>query len=245
MKCAWKLGVVAAFCALPVATSLSLAPGAQPAEASATLSLPLDPTTLEFFEVSLSNVVNRALADEEANDGQGGWTDQGPGCDMRGFGAGQKNYGGVPFRILEPLSCVVLNSRQRPQSKLPQRVTIPVNRRADVLYVLHTGALLISGRTNWTYVIHYTNGRQSAIPVVPGVNVRNWEASNNPEFDNPPGMRTVPAPERVGNALAPVCGAYIMEWLNPRRDTPIRAIEMISSGDGIPILLAITGGVRQ
>jgi hypothetical protein len=120
-------------------------------------------------------------------------------------------------------------------------VTIPVNRKADALYFLHTGALLKPGATNWTYVIGYADGRRQVIPVLPGVNVRNWENSNNPEFDNPQGMRTTPAPERVGNALSPVCGVYVTEWTNPRSDTAIRTIEMVSAEQGVPILLAITG----
>jgi hypothetical protein len=140
---------------------------------------------------------------------------------------------------------VVLHSRQRPQSKLPQSVTIPVGRKADVLCFLHSGAMLAPGMTNWTYRIRYADGKRETIPVIPGVNVRNWENSNNPEFDHPPGLHTAPAPDRVGNTLSPMCGVYVTQWLNPRREVAIKEIEMVSAGEGVPILLAITGGVKK
>jgi hypothetical protein len=33
----------------------------------------------------------------------------------------------------------------------------------------------------------------------------------------------------------------VTEWTNPRSDTAIRTIEMVSAEQGVPILLAITG----
>ena len=54
-----------------------------------------------FHAVDLAPAVNRGFADEEPDDGQGGWTDEGPN-DMRNLPTGEWRLNGVPFRILGP-----------------------------------------------------------------------------------------------------------------------------------------------
>ena len=77
--------------------------------------------------VDLSGVANRALADDVDNDGKGGWTDQGPGADMRLLATGRRSFGGVPFFIPPgDKSVVVLKSANRNPGNLPDKVSIPV-----------------------------------------------------------------------------------------------------------------------
>jgi hypothetical protein len=52
----------------------------------------------EIIYVDLSKVANRSLADDVADDGQGGWTDEGPDKDMRRLPTGDQVIGGMPFR---------------------------------------------------------------------------------------------------------------------------------------------------
>jgi hypothetical protein len=140
----------------------------------------------------------------------------------------------------------VLQSRYRPAwTPVPKSVTITVGRKADVLYFLHSGAWLFGDVLQWSYVLTYADGTTERIPVIAGVNVRDWGRANVKEFDDPPGMRTTVAPEHVANTLAPTCGMYITEWLNPHPEADIKEIEMLSAGEGVPILLAITGGVKR
>jgi hypothetical protein len=237
-----EIRTLAARTDLSVVRAIPPRPG--PVAAPAVVPL-VDPQRLKFFEVDLSRVVNRALADDQADDGVGGWSDQGPGYDMRGLPPGRKLYDGVPFTILAPRSCVVLQSKYRPQSKLPSRVRIPVGRKADVLYFLHSGAWITPNQTHWSYIVRYRSGRTRTIPVVEGVNVRDWGHANITEFADTPTMRTVVAPEKAANTLSPTCGVYRTEWLNPHPGYTIREIEMVSEKQGVPILLAITGGVRK
>ena len=40
--------------------------------------------------------------DEKANDGKGGWSDQGAGNDAANFKYNQKEFAGIPFHITDP-----------------------------------------------------------------------------------------------------------------------------------------------
>lgn len=50
-------------------------------------------------EVDTSSVVNRALRDQVAGDGKGGWTDQGPDNDLAAFTLSNLDVLGIPFSI--------------------------------------------------------------------------------------------------------------------------------------------------
>lgn len=52
--------------------------------------------------LDLSKVANVDFKDEIANDGQGGWSDQGPENDMRSFDVKRTDFGGMTFQILDP-----------------------------------------------------------------------------------------------------------------------------------------------
>jgi hypothetical protein len=228
--------------------TLSVRPGEPPK--SAALAKPeskplMDPNTLEFAVIDLSKLVNRSLGDEQADDGKGGWSDQGSSADMKGFPTGKKMNEGVPFEILSPLSCIVLDSPARPQSKLPKSVVIPMDRKADALFFLHSGAYLEAGKLHWTYRILYADGKSEEIKMVAGANIRDWSQANLTDFENTKTTRTTVWPDKVGNVLSPTCGVYRLEWLNPRPKEAIKSVEMISAGRGVPILLAVTAGAKK
>lgn len=227
--------------------TISVRPGEQPKKlpTKSVAKYLVDTNTLSFSTISLATLVNRSLADEQADDGKGGWSDQGPDSDMKGLSTGSKTNEGVPFELLAPQTCIVLDSSQRPQSKLPKSVTIPIDLKANVLYFLHSGAWLNAGKTHWIYTVNYADGKKEEINVVAGVNVRDWSSANVTDFENTQTMRTTVWPELVGNKLSPACGIFQMEWLNPRPDVAIQNIEMTSSGNGVPILLAITAGQQK
>ncbi len=229
---------------------LGNAPDMGPYEIAGThqvLERPAIPGNLEYFPVDLSALVNREFADEKADDGQGGWSDQGPTTDLRMFPTGEQVFNGVSFTILSPKGCVVLRSNQRPQSaELPESVTIPVNRKADVLFFLHSGAWLGDGRHHWSYVIHRGDGTQEKIDVVGGENIRDW-SSPNPDL---PFDREYPTTTKVAwtgsNPTFDKVSVYMMAWVNTHDWCDVTNVEMTSpEGDGVPILLAVTGGVRK
>ena len=207
----------------------------------------VDPATLNFFSADLSGVVNRALIDEVADDGQGGWTDQGGMADMSALAPGHKEYAGVPFEILAPKSVVVLDSPARPQSKLPKQASIPVATRADVLYFLHSGAWVGEKQKQSTYVINYADGSQEQIEMVGGKNLADWSLGQRASFPRLAGQRASIA-VTVGTEvfhMFPEVNIYMLEWLNPKSEREIATIDFLSAGAGVPLLLAITGGVKK
>lgn len=53
--------------------------------------------------VDLRQIVNFGFRDETANDGKGGWSDQGEN-DFRGFPVGERLFCRIPFRVIDPAS---------------------------------------------------------------------------------------------------------------------------------------------
>jgi hypothetical protein len=81
-----------------------------------------------------------------ADDGKGGWSDQGPTADFRAFPTGRQFFQGVPFVIDREKSCIVLatpgqfgTTTGRPgHDKMPREVTIPIGFKAEGFYFLHS-----------------------------------------------------------------------------------------------------------
>jgi hypothetical protein len=195
------------------------------------------------FPVDLSKVANRGLADDEAGDGRGGWSDQGPAADMRALKTGKVKFGGVPFEITaEPRSAVVLKSPHRLPGRLPDRVTIPVGRKLDTLFFLHAAASAVQGGDlNFLYDLHYKDKKVVRLYVT-GNNLANWIADPVKRFSKEEqtvttAAVTVPVPQ-FGQGTV-----YRMEWNAPsdRRTVELESIEFIGGGRAVPILLGITG----
>jgi hypothetical protein len=48
-----------------------------------------------------------------------------------------------------------------------------------------------------------------------------------------------------GGLVFPQVNVYMLEWLNPHPEEEIAAIDFVSAGKGVPILLGITTGTRK
>jgi hypothetical protein len=201
----------------------------------------VDPKPLDFFTIDLAPFVNRSLRDDQPDDGQGGWTDQGGGCDMRSYTPGEKKYHGVPFVVLAPKSVVVLKSKHRPQSELPQKVSIPVGKKAQALYFLHDCAWC-EAVEHFRYVVNYPDGSKREIPVVGEETIFDWGLGDHVEFNQKiPGLKAAVAETIGGNVKYPKLSVYTLEWLNPTPEKEIESIDFVSANNGVPILFAITG----
>jgi hypothetical protein len=195
------------------------------------------------FPIDLSKLANRALADEEASDGRGGWSDDGPAADMRALKTGKVQFGGVPFEIpAEPRSIIVLKSPSRNPGDLPEKVTIPVGKKLDTLFFLHAAASASEGDDlDFLYDLHYADGKVVRL-VVTGSNLADWTAAPVAWFDKEQqtvstAAMTVPVP-RFGQGTI-----YRMEWSAPadRRAVELQSIDFVGGGRAVPILLGITG----
>lgn len=210
------------------------------------LERPSLPKVAKYFHVDLSKLVSRSFADEQADDGQGGWNDQGPTTDLRTFPTGRQVLNDVPFQVLSPKGCVVLKSLPRPQGKdLPSRVVIPIKRKADVLYFLHSGAWLGGGAHHWSYIILRGDGTSETIRVVGGENIRDWSDPNAAM----PLDREYPTTTRVAwtgkNQTFAKVSVYMMAWVNSHTWCDVTSVEMVAGERGVPLLVAITGGLAQ
>jgi hypothetical protein len=199
------------------------------------------PTDLAYETVDISAYLNRPFDDEIDDDGKGGWTDQGRKLDLRDFPTDrpERTFAGVPFRIGTPNGCLVLASRYRDSKALPDRVDLPVGRKADVLFFLQSSAWT-SATHHADYVIRYEDGTTATIKLVGGVNYRDWVASAPDEpflYETDTVTRWAWSGESI---LFPKVSLYCMGWINPNPDKTVSTVSFESRKIGVPILVALT-----
>ena len=214
---------------------------------------PVDPASLTFTPVNITNVFNEELSDVLAK--------------------GVNKYADVPFDVYSNgrgavlLGSSALASKRSPK-ELPRKVEgIGVMRKADYIYFLQTAWDVYEGGPGWGtgevyggYRIHYADGTTEYAPLqgmihatipcdnhgdLPGATV-GWPSRENAE---PQITQTIFAnwldtyvrlegrwiQREHNNRL------YVMCWTNPYPDKEVRNIDFVSSdGFVLPILLAIT-----
>lgn len=137
-----------------------------------------------FTPLNLKEIANRGFADDVADDGKGGWTDQGSINDLRNFTyKGINKFGGVDFNIIDPEenngnSCVVLRGQN--DKNLSTSVDIPVNAKGAGVYFLHASAYVSSVCGYYTYV--YDDGTDYTVTVRGNKDVFNWWGSGSGEY---------------------------------------------------------------
>ncbi|MDQ2798037.1 MAG: hypothetical protein M3Y13_00155 [Armatimonadota bacterium] len=194
----------------------------------------------QWYQVDLTKQANRGFADPVADDGKGGWTDEGPDNDLHFMPTGLLSLYGVPFRVIDPVqnggnSCIVLRSGPGPgtrtnRDEYPRSVTIPVGRKSNVFYFLLGVGWGAPGDVA-TLTVHYADGRTAPIPLRDGENVLNWHDAPLPNTDD---HKFVPA--RRDRFL------YAVQWINPHPNVTIQRLDFTSAGQTpIPILLSVTG----
>jgi len=202
------------------------------------------PKEIDYKTVDLRPFANRAFADDVAEDGKGGWTDQGPRADLRTFPTGKQSFKGVPFEIGgAPKCCIVLASESRPfKDIMPKSVEIPVGFPAEGLFFLHgsayTGDAVIS-----IYRIRYEDGSHVDIPVKGRENIFDW-AGPRPT-SNEKGTTSVIA-WTGSNEIFPLIGVYRMTWVNEKPDVPIKSVTFLTPEmKSVPVLLGLTAAVKK
>ncbi|MDR0931604.1 MAG: hypothetical protein LBM70_01105, partial [Victivallales bacterium] len=138
---------------------------------------------LETFNskpIDLTKAVNMSFADDTADDGQGGWTDQGAENDMANLPPGVLNLGGINFNIIDPVknhnrSCIVVSGQ--PTRRYPPifAVTFPRLEQHAYLYLLHGAAWVPkNGEEVGAVIVDYADNSRSRYPVRNGIDVGNW-----------------------------------------------------------------------
>ena len=132
---------------------------------------------IKSVPLDLSKVANRGFRDDVADDGKGGWNDQGPQNDLRMFRPGDYRFFGVEFRVLDPeknggRSCIVLNGAKR--TCFLDSATIDVSARGRWLYLLHANAFTGSYANSGYISVQFADGSTQEIPVRNKIDVGNW-----------------------------------------------------------------------
>lgn len=126
--------------------------------------------------VDITKAANRGFRDDFAEDGKGGWTDQGAGHDLRMVPAGIMKYEQIPFRIVDekkhPGRTVIAVAGEDRSIPVAEAVLELPENDAKGLSLLHTSA--------WTppefgeMTVQYADGSQQKIPVTGTKECGNW-----------------------------------------------------------------------
>lgn len=202
---------------------------------------PLNPSVFTFKTVPMDSVLDRTLTDETADDGKGGWTDQGAEHDLRKFPykAGVHDFRGVPFRIEYPDACVVLSSKFRKFGH--DEITVPVNAKADALFLLHTCAWT-SNAHHYSMIVNYADGTTREIQMIGDVNLRDWGSFNvDAPFDKEFETESICAWSiPVQHETFSFRALYRTGWRNPSPSIPIKSVTFRSMKRAVPVLFALT-----
>jgi beta-galactosidase len=173
---------------------------------------------------------------------------------------GEQKLAGVDYVIRDfktsPLPACIMLAGPGVKGPMPKSVDgIPVDRKADVLFFLHTfhvtkewGPQGDKKRppTVFRYVIHYADGKTAEAPVIYDRGVGHWLSADPRGFPEAAVAWSGPLPKDATRQAV----VYQMSWTNPRPGVAIRAIDVryddaVGSSYGVPIVFAITAGTAR
>jgi len=204
-------------------------------------------------------VVNRDFSDPIPNDGQGGWTDEGPEWDLRFFPVNRTGIDrhGMPcpkeefptrplrlgrceFAIINPetnggKACLVLGRKKGLPSESGR---IPVNRTAAALWFLHADDI------GWNaadpvpvaaFTVYYRDGSTRDGEMINFNHVGDWRCPDS-TFRSGDGYV---AWHGYCKAHEPVA-LYAFQWRNPTPEKPMESITIRVKGNPAYMLVALT-----
>lgn len=198
--------------------------------------------------VDLADFCNQALNDQLPNAKQDVWM----------FPKGIVTVCGVPFQFIDPeknrgKGMIMLRGTERPS--YPASVKIPV-KKSNVrrLFFLH-GACYTNGTKAFTYRLHFQDGQVRDLEIFNGVQVGEWKIA--PQKDSLTHVKVAVAgdvyPAGKKDQWGKGVGGYVYVWendviakgmtmqgINQQGMAKLAAIEIISNGQTVPIILAIT-----
>jgi WD40 repeat protein len=154
--------------------------------------------------------------------------------------SGLQSFAGVQFDVrgVIQLSGNQLNDNHR--ASYPATVKgISVNQKCRNLHFLHgTGWSAPNGQTVGHYIIRYSDNSSEDIPLVYGENVADWWAQDAPAVS---GVVAWTGKNFASRAQGNSVRLYKLAWANPRPDTLIAEIDLVSeNSNSSPFLIAVT-----
>ena len=202
---------------------------------------------LRYEPVDLSKQAN-AFRDEKGWFGDAKFT-------FKDLPTGRQTMAGVPYDIYEfatspvPTALMLSDKASQPAKEIRG---IPVNRKADALFFLHT--MKLDRRLNdddrrkkrqfetLRYVVTYVDGQTATIPVYAEVDIHD---SRQKAPQAIPGAQLAWTRKYDGSEYS--AAAYARQWSNPRPEVEIKSIDMLPGDQprGTPVLLALTAATAQ
>lgn len=190
------------------------------------------PSASPFTPLDLGKAANRSLRDERAEDGAGGWTDQGDN-DLRALMPGAYSSRGVPWQVSgSERAAIILRGRERPAFP-DETPPIAIRGRVERLYFVQATAWQAEWREEVAAAeFAYADGRTLSVPIRHGVETADWWGARPP---------LQAAPAWTGENAQATVGLYLWRWDNPRPDVALASVVLRSTGSGAcPILVAAT-----
>jgi beta-galactosidase len=181
--------------------------------------------------------------------------------DLKHFPVGEVRLTGVTYRVRDfrtsPLPACIMLAGPDARGTLPREVKgIPVGRKADVLFFLHTFHQVRDWKPGsgaeakppvvFKYVVHYADAKTAEVPVQLTRGVGRWV------LEKPQGLPGAAvawaAPFTKESAQQAV--VYQMPWKNPRPGVAIKSIDVAydakgGSAYGVPAVLGITAATAE
>jgi beta-galactosidase len=204
---------------------------------------------LKYTPVPLAEKCNQYLTSDR------GWLAGAP--DLGQFPVGEQRLTGVTYLIRDfktsPLPACVMLAGPGARGELPRAVEgIPVGRKADVLFFLHT----LHRTKEWTpprgqekaappvvfeYVVTYADSKTVTVPVRYDRGVSHWIAAEPRGLPEAAVAWAAPLPKDAGRQAV----VYQMAWTNPRPGEEIASLAVRYAGGGgstygVPVVLAVT-----
>lgn len=203
------------------------------------------PQAVTYKPIDLSIWANRSMTDKTPDDGKDGWPDQGARCDAHGFPTGSQNFQGVPFEIGKGAkSVIVLRNVGRPgAADFPTEVTIPIGSKAEGFYFLHSSAYTAQNEIVGIYQVQYADGSTLDVPLASGINIHDW-SGECPGFAREKTTHSNVA-WTGSNEIFPIIHVFRMLWVNPKPQSPVKAIRFVSSGNATLVLAGLTAVLAQ
>ena len=125
--------------------------------------------------LDLSRAANSEFRDDTADDGKGGWTDQGAENDLRTLAPGVIRCAPVEFRIAGGRRAAIVLGKT-PRRDFASSARIDLNGKTlKTLFLLHAAAWLPAFERPLGYIrIAYMDGSEEELPVLSGRDVGNW-----------------------------------------------------------------------
>lgn len=190
----------------------------------------------DYKFIDISNAVNQGFLDEEAGDGHGGWTDFGSDACFRKITFGEQFFddGVIPFNIIDPTknngkSVLVLSGPKREDNFPAASQRIYIKGKFSSLHFLHTTMYAKKDAGGLVkYKIHYKDNSEEIFTCYNKIEIADWW---EPSELMPAAIRTYEESNRW---------MINTPWKNPYPDKRMEWIKMESTGNAIPILIAIT-----